>query len=350
MQAARSPLHGIARCAGAAALLGLLCAAAATGRPLRIEVSPAAPTWDRAVTVTVEGTGCAPALSPFAMAVQGGLAFTAYVVETCGVVAAAPFRLQQVLPPLPQPGTYRVNVVDPEGATARLEFTAYEIPSLEVELPATVVAGDAVPVRLVGRGGCVSVGHELDAGVLEIRVDSECAIPVPPPPYHVFDFAFDLPALPAGDYEVRVLDFTRAPWDFAPRLPALTLRRLRVVPRGACLDDDTTLCLRGNRFRVTGTWRDFAGDSGAVHARPLPGNEGSGLLWFFRPDNVEITVKILDGCGYNDRWWVFLASGSTVEYELRVEDTRSGEDAVYRKAPGTTPRLIADTSALEGCP
>jgi hypothetical protein len=120
-----------------------------------------------------------------------------------------------------------------------------------------------------------------------------------------------------------------------------------------CVADDTTLCLRDGRFRVTVTWRDSQGGSGVGHVVPVAAGTAvgdSGLLWFFAPDNWELLVKVLDGCGVNERFWVFAAATTNVEYELLVEDSRTGESETYRNPLGERSRAITDTAAFATCP
>ena len=90
--------------------------------------------------------------------------------------------------------------------------------------------------------------------------------------------------------------------------------------------------------------RAFDGSAGVLHAVPLADSEETGLLWFFTPDKAELTVKLLDGCDVNGRWWAFLSSSSTVEYEVTVADTVTGRSRVYRNELGDAPALLADTS------
>ena len=71
-----------------------------------------------------------------------------------------------------------------------------------------------------------------------------------------------------------------------------------------------------------------------------------GLIWFFQPDNAELTVKVIDGCSYNDQWWVFLSSGSTVSYTVTVTDRTGHKVKQYANALGNVPRLVADTEAF----
>ncbi len=116
---------------------------------------------------------------------------------------------------------------------------------------------------------------------------------------------------------------------------------------GGCESSPDTLCLNGNRFAVTIDWAT-AGDSGVGIARRE--TIDSGLFWFFRPSNIEVLVKVLDGCGVNDHYWVFLAATTNVGYELRVTDTLSGESVSYDNTLGTFAEPQLDTAAFETCP
>ena len=117
---------------------------------------------------------------------------------------------------------------------------------------------------------------------------------------------------------------------------------------GDCQADDTNLCLNSDRFQVEVDWRDFENQTG-------PGStvfnlEDSGLFWFFSPDNWELLVKVLDGCGVNGHYWVFAAATTNVEYSLRVRDTETGEVHVYRNPLGIASPAITDTEAFATCP
>ncbi len=115
-----------------------------------------------------------------------------------------------------------------------------------------------------------------------------------------------------------------------------------------CVPGSTALCLNQGRFRVTATWRTPQGATGEARAVQL--TPDAGYLWFFDPANIEITIKVLDGCGLNDRYWVFASGLTNVRVDLRVEDTVTGTVKTYLNPLGTTfaPRL--DTNAFATCP
>jgi len=123
------------------------------------------------------------------------------------------------------------------------------------------------------------------------------------------------------------------------------------TPRGTCVADERTRCLRDSRFAVTATFRtdpEADGRDPLRLARVVPeGTNDSALFYFFDPDNWEILVKVLDGCEFNDRVWVFGSAVTTQEFTVRVEDTVTRESREYRNEPGTAARAVTDAEAFE---
>ncbi|MEM7351244.1 MAG: hypothetical protein AAF657_10590 [Acidobacteriota bacterium] len=124
-------------------------------------------------------------------------------------------------------------------------------------------------------------------------------------------------------------------------------RRFALVDE-LCASDDTSLCLNQERFRVEIEWRDFTGNTGAGRVVSAD-SEDSGLFWFFSDTNWEVLVKVLDGCAFNQHFWVFAAATTDVEYTLRVTDTLTGVVATYFNPLGNPSAAITDTSALQVC-
>ncbi len=124
----------------------------------------------------------------------------------------------------------------------------------------------------------------------------------------------------------------------------------------SCVSDTTTFCLgEGGRFRVTTEWTDFAGTRGSGSEASIPGvglakSNDSGLFTFFSPDNWELLVKVLDGCGINDHYWVFTAGTTNVEYTVTVTDTESGEVKTYANPLGRAAAAVTDIGAFASCP
>ena len=116
-----------------------------------------------------------------------------------------------------------------------------------------------------------------------------------------------------------------------------------------CAPGTNSLCLQQSRFEVTVDYRTAQGEAGTAKRVPF-GSADSGLFWFFNADNWEMLVKVIDGCGLNQNYWVFAAATTDVEYTLRVRDTQTGDVAEYFNPLGTAAPAINDTMALATCP
>lgn len=121
------------------------------------------------------------------------------------------------------------------------------------------------------------------------------------------------------------------------------------VAKGTCVDTPTTLCLDGGRFAVEASWALANGSTGPAFAAPLTDNTGT--FWFFREDNVELVVKVLDACSLAaaPRYWVFAGGTTNVGVELRVLDTVTGVERRYQREAGAPFNPILDTDAFATC-
>ena len=135
-----------------------------------------------------------------------------------------------------------------------------------------------------------------------------------------------------GDGILRFATYGRGIWDYSPA-------------GEACVADDRTLCFQDGRFEVKVAWKDFSGGEGEGHVVPGSGAE-SGLFWFFQPANWELMVKVLDACSLSNRFWIFSAATTTVEYTLRVRDTRTGQTVEYRNPSGQASPAVTDTGSF----
>jgi hypothetical protein len=117
---------------------------------------------------------------------------------------------------------------------------------------------------------------------------------------------------------------------------------------GGCTATNTRLCLAGSRFRVEATWTTPGGDSGPGRAVSLTSD--TGWFWFFDDTNVEMVVKVLDGCGVNGRYWVFAGGLTNTRVRFTVTDTETGASKQYTNPQGTAFRPIQDTEAFASCP
>lgn len=124
-----------------------------------------------------------------------------------------------------------------------------------------------------------------------------------------------------------------------------------VVPNSGSVSgpEATAALIQDGRFRVSVDWQGYAGDGGAALVSEL-GTEDSALFYFIDPENLEILVKVIDACDFNDHYWVFYAAATDVELTVTVTDTRYGATKQYFNPLGQLGGGINDTSAFTTCP
>lgn len=77
----------------------------------------------------------------------------------------------------------------------------------------------------------------------------------------------------------------------------------------------------------------------------------AGTAWFFNEQNIEMLVKMQNACvpPFN-RYWVFFAATTNVEFEVSVTDTESSETMTYSNPQGMVALPVADTETFATCP
>jgi len=117
-----------------------------------------------------------------------------------------------------------------------------------------------------------------------------------------------------------------------------------------CTPNATTMCLNNERFRVQIDHRRVNDNRAPGQVVPL-GSDDSGLFYFFDPANWEMLIKVLKACGPPfDKYWVFYAATTNVEFNLLVTDTEAQTVRMYTNPLGQTAPTITDTSAFATCP
>ncbi len=116
------------------------------------------------------------------------------------------------------------------------------------------------------------------------------------------------------------------------------------APAGSSIDipSSTTLCLPAdNRFAVSVTFETVQGGGRMGDAQAIPLDSlnlvQGGIFYFLNDENPEFLVKVLDGCGVNDHYWVFFAATTNIGFDLTVTDTATSTTRVYTN-PGSQPR------------
>ena len=116
----------------------------------------------------------------------------------------------------------------------------------------------------------------------------------------------------------------------------------------ACVSNATTLCLNKSRFKVQTQWTTSDLRTGAGQAIGLTGE--TGYFWFFSPNNVEMILKVVDGCVFNSSYWVFTGGMTNVNVVTTITDTQTGAVKTYTSAQGIAFQPVQDTVAFATCP
>jgi photosystem II stability/assembly factor-like uncharacterized protein len=114
-------------------------------------------------------------------------------------------------------------------------------------------------------------------------------------------------------------------------------------PAGLCVPGERVLCLAGGKFAARVHWRLADGTSGDGHAAAL--TDRSGSFWFFSPESLELTLKMIDGQTVNQHFWLFGADLTDVAYTLTVTEVATGAQRTYSN-PGGHFGNFADVDAF----
>ena len=328
-----------------------------------IEFSPAQPTSLDPIQVAVSGTwptNCAPEL--FDLVVDGSevrVEIAEDVVLPCESVPTDYF-IEAEFPPLAA-GAYDLVLIF-WGPFAPTQLDQMELVVSDGGLPSLRSLSVHPPqptttdrIQIVASGewmdGCVPKwsATEVDGSGVVISTWTPgdfCVQQVTP-----FDVVAPIGPLPAGTYDLTVLvaDELGLP---AEEIPILGARTFTV------LADAATKAVLSNRFEVEVSFEDTEGVPGTARVMfgALPTDSEvastsgeSALFWFFSPDNTEIVVKVLDGCGINERFWVFGSAATDLAFTLTVTDLESAEVRTYENLAGQPAMAINDTNAFETC-
>lgn len=117
-----------------------------------------------------------------------------------------------------------------------------------------------------------------------------------------------------------------------------------------CVADSTTLCLGSDgRFQVRVTFNPPNGEPGQAAVVDI-GRQDSGLFYFFDENNIEMLIKVLNGCSITNNYWVFFAATTDVEFTLTVVDTEQDQQKIYVNPQGQPADVVTDTGAFATCP
>lgn len=125
-------------------------------------------------------------------------------------------------------------------------------------------------------------------------------------------------------------------------------RRFRPLADDApCANSGNEICALG-RFTVRAEWSLHG--LAPTAAAAIADTDQAGRFWFFDPANTELVVKVVDGCGENDRFWVFLAGLTTLDATVEIVDTATRVVRRYHHSAGESFRPVSDIEAFATCP
>ena len=124
---------------------------------------------------------------------------------------------------------------------------------------------------------------------------------------------------------------------------AATAWRLAAGAGTDCEPGGPALTLHGG-YTVSLCYETYEGEVGDALDWGLDSSQ-SALLYFFDRDNVEVLIKVLDGCGVNGQRWVFVAPVTDLAFNLHVESP-DGQRWTHRNRLGQTADTKSDTSAF----
>jgi len=129
--------------------------------------------------------------------------------------------------------------------------------------------------------------------------------------------------------------------------PQVAFSRAASPATAACVPTSTAACV-GGRFKVEVTWDATLNGGGTGPAHLSLESSDTVKFTFFDPGNVELILKVLNGCGLNNRFWVFAGGATDLGVAIRITDTRTGTVRTYTNERGVVFHTIDDTSAF-GC-
>ena len=118
-----------------------------------------------------------------------------------------------------------------------------------------------------------------------------------------------------------------------------------IVQRTPCKNTNTVACLSNRRFKVE---VDVQANNGTLPGKVITAGKKDAKFYFFSPGSTDLLVQLLRNCANNDHFLVFASASTSVEFDLTVTDTFSGESRAYTNPGALQP--ILDTAAFATCP
>jgi hypothetical protein len=63
-----------------------------------------------------------------------------------------------------------------------------------------------------------------------------------------------------------------------------------------------------------------------------------------------VLLKVLNGCAINNKYWVFYAATTNIEFTITIVDTFTNTTKTYTNPINTPAAPVTDTQAFSTCP
>jgi len=128
----------------------------------------------------------------------------------------------------------------------------------------------------------------------------------------------------------------------------------------SCTRNDTTACLLGGRFKVTGSMQNFQTPPTTFVTKVIQFGQNRAetdqavFHESFQPGNFEVGVKMVDACSLAPgnplrSYWTFYGGLTNAETTIRVVRISDGDADVFTNPSGTFPTTVGNTAAFD-CP
>ncbi|HVR07619.1 MAG TPA: beta-propeller fold lactonase family protein [Thermoanaerobaculia bacterium] len=271
---------------------------------------------------------------PYTLALIGGALPAGLSIDSTGKITGTPTNLGQ--------SSFAVRITDAVGASVS-ELRTLEViappaaPAAPSNLTAAVVSASQVRLNWqdnAGQTAAFSVDLSQDGGpfveVQAVKPQTTTAL--------ITDLS------PDTSYTFRVRAFNAA--GGAQDTTTATVITPALTP-AACTASATGQCLLDGRFLVEALFQDGNGNAGLANVVPI--TTDTAYLWFFSSTNVEVVVKLVNGCGLGNHFWVFAGGLTNVHVILRVTDSLTGAVRYYEVPYGPPFTPIQDTNAFGTC-
>lgn len=178
-------------------------------------------------------------------------------------------------------------------------------------------------------------------------------VPYSPPPTGCYYLTVALLEFIGAQYFYQdLVTFTEGGVDDGTGLDRFSFGGASCSSTAACVRTSNYACLGNGRFEVWVGWATSSTNGyGSVMSFGGQRAESTDSVFysFFNGTNFEIGLKVLNGCGVNNKFWVFIGGLTNQAWEVHVRDTLTGATKIYSNPLGHVTTTVTDTSALS-CP